>query len=111
LSTRELNPARFFTLYTAQVQGGNVVMFGNEEEVTPFRCQTRNVGTQTGKLKGVLCVRQYIKLPGLYDAVFKAATLGSRNVGLVTTLALSGASFENIQLLTRRYMENIKWRR
>jgi hypothetical protein len=86
-------------------------MFGNEEEVTRFRCQTRNVGTQTGKLKSVLCVRQYIKLPGLYDAVFKAATLGSRNVGLVTTLALSGTSFENIQLLTRRYMENIKWRR
>jgi serine protease Do len=111
LSTQELNPARFFTLYAAQVQGGNAVMFGNEEEVTPFRCQTRNVGTQTGKLKGVLCVRQYIKLPGLYDAVFKAATLGSRNVGLVTTLALSGASFENIQVLTRRYMESIKWRR
>jgi len=111
LSTQELNPARFFTLYSGQLQGGNTAMFGNEEEVTPFRCQTRNVATQTGKLKGVLCARQYIKLPGLYDAVFKAATLGSRNAGLVTTLALSGASFENIQTLTRRYMENIKWRR
>ena len=29
--------------------------------------------------------------------VSKAATLGSRNAGLVTTLALSGASFDNIQ--------------
>ena len=111
LSTGELNPARFFTLYSGQLQAGNVAMFGNEEEVTPFRCQTRNVGTRSGKLKAVLCARQYIKLPGLYDAIFKAATLGSRNAGLVTTLALSGVTFDNVQLLTRRYMENIQWRR
>jgi serine protease Do len=111
LSTEELNPARFFTLYSSQVQAGNVAMFGNEEEVTSFRCQTRNVQTQTGKIKAVLCVRQYVKLPGLYDAMFRAATLGARNVGLVTTLSLSGVSFENIQTLTRRYIEGIKWRR
>jgi len=111
LTTGELNPARFFTLYSGQLQAGNAAMFGNEEEVTPFRCQTRNVGTQGGKLKAVLCARQYIKLPGLYDAIFKAATLGSRNAGLVTTLALSGVTFDNVQLLSRRYMENIQWRR
>jgi len=111
LSTEELNPAQFYTLYSGQFQAGNAAMFGNEEEVTPFRCQTRNVRTATGKMRSVLCVRQYVKLPGLYDAAFRAATLGARNVGLVTTLSLSGASFENIQLLTRRYMENIKWRR
>jgi hypothetical protein len=111
ISTAELNPAQFFTLYSAQVQAGNVAPFGNEEEVTPFRCQTRNVQTQTGKLKAVLCARQYVKLPELYDAVFRAATLGARNVGLVTTLSLSGASFDNVQALTQRYMESIRWRR
>ena len=56
----------------------------------------------------MLCARQYVKLPGLYDAVFRGATLGARNVGLVTTLSLSGVSFENIQALTRRYAEAIK---
>jgi serine protease Do len=111
LSTQELNPSRFFTLYGGQFQGGSSGMPGNEEEVTPFRCQTRNIATGTGKFKGVLCARQYLKLPGLYDAVFKAAALGSRNAGVVTTLALSGATFDNIQTVTRRYMENIKWRR
>jgi S1-C subfamily serine protease len=110
LSTTELNPLRFFTLYSGQFQAGNAAMFGNEEEVTPFRCQTRNVATATGKLKAVLCARQYLKLPTLYDAVFRAATLGSRNAGLVSTLSLSGVSFENVQGLSQRYMENIKWR-
>jgi hypothetical protein len=111
LSTEELNPARFFALYSSQVQAGNVALFGNEEEVTPFRCLTRNLSTQGGKLKGVLCARQYVKLPGLYDAVFRGATLGARNVGLVSTLSLSGVSFENVQALTRRYSEAIQWRR
>jgi S1-C subfamily serine protease len=111
LSTAELYPLQFFTLYSGQVQVGNTAVFGNEEEVTPFRCQTRNVQTRTGKLKAVLCARQYVKLPGLYDSVFRAATLGARNVGLVTTLSLSGVSFENIEGLSRRYMETIKWRR
>ena len=111
LSTAELNPPQFFTLYSAQFQAGNVAVFGNEDEVTPFRCQTRIVQSQTGKLKTVLCARQYVKLPGLYDAVLKSATLGARNAGLVTTLSLSGVSFDNIQTLSRRYLENIKWRR
>ena len=111
LSTQELNPSQFFTLYSGQVQAGNTAVFGNEEEVTPFRCQTRNVRTQTGKVKAILCARQYVKLPGLYDAAFRVAALGARNAGLVSTLSLSGASFENIQLLTRRYMERIQWRR
>lgn len=111
LSTTELNPSQFFTLYSGQLQAGNVALFGNEDEVTPFRCQTRIVQNQTGKLKTVLCARQYVKLPGLYDAVLKVATLGARNAGLVSTLSLSGASFDNIQTLSRRYLESIKWRR
>jgi serine protease Do len=111
LSTDELNPLRFFMLYSSQFQASNAAVFGNEEEVTPFRCQTRNVNSNSGKLKTVLCARQYLKLPGLYDAVFKAATLGSRNAGLVTTLSLSGVSFDNVQTVSRRYLENIKWRR
>jgi S1-C subfamily serine protease len=111
LSTEELNPAQFFTLYSGQFLAGNTAVFGNEEEVTPFRCQTRNVRTQTGKVKAVLCARQYVKLPGLYDAAFRIATLGARNAGLVTTLSLSGASYDNVQMLTRRYLESVKWRR
>jgi hypothetical protein len=111
LSTAELNPLRFYTLFAGQFQAGNAAIFGTEEEVTRFSCQTHNVAVATGKLKGVLCARQYLKLPGLYDAIFKAATLGARNAGLVTVLSLSGVSYDNVQTITRRYMENIRWRR
>ena len=49
LSTEELNPARFFTLYGAQFQGGSSGIPGNEEEVTPFRCRAHNVAAAVGR--------------------------------------------------------------
>jgi serine protease Do len=111
LSTEELDPLRFYSLYSAHLQAGKAGMAGNEEEVTRFRCHTRNVKNRTGKVRAALCARQYVKLPGLYDAVLKAATIGSRNAGLVTTLSLSGVDYANIETLSRRYLENIRWRR
>jgi S1-C subfamily serine protease len=111
LSTDELDPIRFYALYRAQFAAGAVGMPGNEEEVTPFRCYTRNVRNQTGKVRAALCARQYVKLPGLYDAMLKIATIGSRNAGLVSTLALSGVDYNHIETLSRRYLENIRWRR
>jgi hypothetical protein len=62
-------------------------------------------------VRAALCARQYVKLPGLYDAVLKTATIGSRNAGVVSTLGLSGVDYENIATLSRRYLENIRWRR
>jgi S1-C subfamily serine protease len=111
LSTDELDPVRFYSLYSGHLEAGKAGMPGNEEEVTPFRCYTRNVKNQTGKMRAALCARQYVKLPGLYDAVLRAATLGSRNAGLVTTLSLAGVDYGNVEILSRRYLENIRWRR
>jgi hypothetical protein len=111
LSTDELDPMRFYSLYAAQFAAGKIGMPGNEEEVTPFRCYTRNTKNQTGKLRASLCARQYVKLPGLYDAVLKVATIGSRNAGLVSTLNLSGVDYHNVETLSRRYLEHIRWRR
>jgi serine protease Do len=111
LSTDELNPVRFYALYGAQLAAGKIGMPGNEEEVTRFRCYTRNLKNRTGRIRAALCARQYVKLPGLYDAVLKVAATGSRNAGLVSTLTLSGVDYQNIQSLSGRYLENIRWRR
>jgi len=111
LSTGELNPMRFFSLYGGQLQAGKIGMIGNEEEVTSFRCETRNVALSGGKVRSALCARQYIKLPGLFDAMLRVAPVGSRNAGLISTLSLSGVSYDNVEALARRYLEAIKWRR
>lgn len=110
LRTTELNPLRFYSLYSdsfAEDVGGT---WGSEDEVTPFRCETRTVRSRERKMRAVLCVRRYRKLEGLYDAVVRAAVLGSSRAGVVSTLTLSGVSFENARRVAARYLESITWR-
>jgi serine protease Do len=109
LTTEELNPLRFYALYTSTFHEEVDGTYGSEDEVTPFRCETTTVRNQARKLRTVLCVRRYKKLDGLYDAVLRAAALGSHRAGLVTTLTLSGVSFANAQRTTRRFLESISW--
>ena len=97
LSTEELNPLRFFTLYSAQFQGGNAAMFGNEEEVTPFRCQTRNVGDRQWQAQSGVMRAPIHQTAGAVRCRVQRRDprLAQRRLGV--DLSLSGVSFENVQ--------------
>lgn len=107
ITSDRLNRYRFAALYTAQYRLEDVKLVGGEDEVTGFRCQHADVANGDLTFKTALCVRRYRKFPGLYDAVLRAAALGQPGTGLITTLTLSGVSFENALLLTRRYLGSI----
>jgi hypothetical protein len=109
ITSDKLNRYRFAALYTAQYRSEDVKLVGGEDEVTGFRCRTQDVANSGLVFKTVLCVRRYRKFPGLYDAVLRTAALGHSATGLVSTLTLSGVSFENALLLTRRYLGSITW--
>ena len=42
------------------------------------------------------------------DGVLKVAVLGKRDSGLVSTLTMSGVTFENVDKLSRRYLDRIQ---
>lgn len=109
VTSESLNAVRFAALYTSILQQDNTP-YGAEEHVTNWRCTTRNVHNDTTPLRVVLCLRGYRKLEGLYDGVVKVAVLGRRDAGLVSSLKLSGVSFDNLQLLTSRFAEHAAWR-
>jgi serine protease Do len=109
LTTNELNTIRLFSLYTKFFQASYGHIAGEKEDVTRFRCNTDIVENNGVTSKAVLCVRRYRKLEGLYDVVLKAAVLGETDLGLETTLVLSGVSFVNAEKLSRRYLETIAW--
>lgn len=108
VSTASLNPWRFHALYSS-IFGRDNTPSGLEEHVTRWRCSTRSVRGDV-PLRAVLCARAYRKLDGLYDAVLKVAVLGQRDSGLVSTLTLSGVTWDNVSLLTERYLERVTWR-
>jgi hypothetical protein len=115
ITSNVLGALRFATLYSALFAAGTNGLEGSEEEVTAFRCVSRNV-RRTGSAAGagftaraVLCVRRYRKLTGLYDAVVKVAALGDPHTGMISTLTLSGVSFENAQRVAERYLDRMRW--
>jgi serine protease Do len=109
ISTKKLNSSQFFALYTSVFANDNTPS-GQEEHVTSWACGTRNVRNTSLPMRAVLCLRRYRKLGELYDGVLKVAVLGRDDSGLVSTLTMSGVTFENVDRLARRYLERISWR-
>ena len=109
IATHTLNSIRFFSLYTSTFASDNTPG-GDEEHVTSWRCGTRNVRNNDTPMRAVLCLRRYRKLGELYDGVLKVAVLGRGNAGLVSTLTMSGVTYENVNKLSHRYLERVSWR-
>lgn len=109
LSTRELNQFRFYTLYESGFAGGGPSTWASEREVTEFRCTTRNLESEGARLRTAICARAFRKLAGLYDVVIRAAALGEPREGLVTSLQLSGVTWENATRVARNFLERITW--
>lgn len=109
LTSDELSSPRFFSMYQSQFEHDVEDLGGSDEDLSPYRCQTRNVTQGGAAWRTVYCLRAYRRLPGLYDALFKAAQLGRGNVGVMTRLTLSGVTAPSAERTVRRYFARIRW--
>ena len=109
VATRSMNRSRFFAVYTS-LFGMDNSPAGSKEYVTTWECATRNVRTDAMPLRAVMCLRRYRKLGELYDGFLQVAVLSPRDTGLVSTLNVTGATFDNVTRLTDRFLQTITWR-
>lgn len=109
LSSSELNRFQFYTLLEEEFGRGLAANRADREDVGRYACHTDFVDRDGLRLKAVLCLRAYRKLPGLYDGVLKVVTLAEDRVGLTSELRLSGFAPETVERLTRRFLEEITW--
>ncbi len=109
ITTRTLNAPRFAALYS-RLFGADNAPSGEEEYVTNWKCKTRNVQNDETAMRVALCLRRYRKLGELYDGLLKIAVLGRSDVGLISTLTMTGVTFDNVNRLSARYMKQIAWR-
>ena len=109
VSTRLLNAPRFFALLST-LYGSDDSPAGDEDYVTSWKCESRNVRHDRTTMRASICMRRYRKLGELYDAVLKVAVLGRSNVGLLSTLSMTGVSLENVDRVSQRYLGQIAWR-
>jgi len=109
LESTELGAFRFYSAYASSF-GQNYAWFrASEKDVTGYRCTKEFIEHSELKWDAVLCLRAYKNLSGLYDAVFKVASLHDELVGFESSLVLGGVSFETAQQVARRYLERISW--
>ncbi len=111
VTSQELGQRRFYKLYQWFFDANDGHFRAGKEDVTKFSCQTDFVTHAGLTMRSVLCLRSYKKLPGLYDAVLKVATLDTGQRGVLSTLELGGVSYENALLFSRKYLEGISWKK
>ncbi|MBC8088718.1 MAG: trypsin-like peptidase domain-containing protein [Phycisphaerae bacterium] len=109
LTSRELNAPRFFKLYNDLYKRDNSPV-GEVEFVTNWKCQTRNVRNNGLTMQVAQCLRRYKTIGALYDSYVKVAALGRSNVGLISTMTVTGVTFEHATKVTERYLSLISWR-
>lgn len=103
---KNINRFRFYSLYQAQFNAPYTRVPATREDVSRFACHTDFVSHNGLSLKAALCLRRYKNLPGLYDAVLRAATINENTRGVQTTLMLAGVTADNARLFARRYLES-----
>jgi hypothetical protein len=81
-----------------------------DRDFTAPQCRERFV-TQAGlKLRVVLCMRAYRKLPGLFDLSVLVATQDQASAGAQGRFDAGGVSFANAMRLARHYLEGFAWK-
>lgn len=109
LAGRGLNRFQFYSAYQEHFNADYPGMPASAEDVGKFSCHSGFVKTNGVRFKTALCLRANKRLPGLYDAVLKAATLNEDHRGVLTTLVLAGVSSNNALRFSRRYLESFRW--
>ncbi len=102
--------AQFYRIYQDAFAEGTDALDDGGDDVTDFRCTTRNVRQGGARWRTAFCVRAYTQLDGLYDAVFRAALLGRADTGVITELTLSGVTYDNAVAVSRRFFGLVKWK-
>lgn len=78
-------------------------------EFSSFRCSPNIVKTETSKLMLHTCLREYRKLPGLFELVLIGSTLDEEGESLVSYLQFNSVSLESAKHLTRLILLGTRW--
>ena len=77
--------------------------------MSPGRCQTRFVDIRGLQYRLRLCTSGYRTWNGLYDVLVTLNTLPRDGQVLIGRMLFDGVTWDNAMLLTRRYLEQIRW--
>ncbi|MBI1423624.1 MAG: serine protease [Gammaproteobacteria bacterium] len=110
IKSDSLNRIRFYNLMEDYFTSPQTSLSGGKDDFTEFQCKTEFVQKDKLKLKTALCLRRYKAFDGLYDMVLHSASVTENDRGLITTLVLSGVSYDNAIAFAKAYLESLAWK-
>ena len=108
---KDMGKFRFYNLIGSYFGAPSTSLPTSKDDFTEYDCKTDYVVHKAIKFKTAFCLRQYKKFEGLFDMVLTAATLNEDDKSLVTTLVLSGVSYENAVKFCKHYLGSFVWKR
>jgi serine protease Do len=106
----KLGPLRFAARYSASFRNENFTRLRSEHQTKP-QCAEDFIDRGGLPLRAVVCLREYKKLPGLFDLAVLVATLDQTQAGVQGRFDAQGLSFANAQKLAKHYLEAYAWAR
>ena len=110
LKSEKMNTIRFYNLMQETFANPDTGLSGSKDDFTEFQCKTDFVQKDALRLKTAFCLRRYKAFDGLYDMVLHSASVTEDHRGLISTLILSGVSYENAVAFGKAYLESLAWK-
>jgi hypothetical protein len=111
-ASEALNDLRFSAFMTQAMGSMYTRNPATDKDVTNYQCRQAFVGdarSVEGKWRSVLCVRQYLAYPALYDVLYLGALVGRARQGLSSHFALSGVTEANALAFLDKFMGLQAW--
>jgi len=106
----KLGTLRFAARHSAAFRNEDFTRLRAEHQTRP-QCHEDFIDRGGLPLRAVICLREYKKLPGLFDVSVLVATLDQNQAGVQGRFDAQGLSFENAQKLAKHYLEAYGWAR
>lgn len=110
IKSDKMNTIRFYNLMQDYFANPETSLSGSKDDFTEFQCKTDLLQKDKLRLKTAFCLRRYKAFEDVYDMVLHSASIVQKHEGLVTTLVLSGISYENAIAFGKAYLESLAWK-
>jgi len=106
----KLGTLRFAARHSAAFRNEDFTRLRGEHQTKP-QCHEDYIDRDGLPLRAVVCLREYKKLPDLFDVSVLVATLDQNQAGVQGRFDAQGLSFANAQKLAKYYLEAYGWAR
>ena len=111
LTSKGLNMFQFVALQSAFIKkhDRDDLRGGNEQDFSRTECKSSLLRAGNVPMKTTVCMRAYVKFPGLYDVSWSAASLVDTRQGFTCSFRLHGVTMETADAFLKRVLESYQW--